>query len=81
MTKRMIVTGALTVGLTMGVVGCSSKHDIDPKLISRVEAAASKAEAAASKAEMAARSAADAAQRAEAAASKADAMFSKGLRK
>jgi len=61
--------------------GCSTKAELDPETMARIEAAANRAESAANKAEAAARSATEAAQRADAAAQKAEVIFSRSMRK
>lgn len=77
-----LAMGVVALGLIGSATsGCSSKPQVPPDMMARIEAAANKAEAAANKAEASARSAADSAARAEAAANKAGSGFSRGLRK
>jgi hypothetical protein len=74
--------GLLSLGMLAGVsTGCTTKYQIPPDTMARIEAAANKAEAAANKAEAAAKSASDAAMRAEAAASKLGSGYSGHLKK
>ncbi|GIW45380.1 MAG: hypothetical protein KatS3mg077_2662 [Candidatus Binatia bacterium] len=81
-TVRWALTFAGLSFLGLTTVGCPEKKPvIDPNLVSRVEAAASRAESAASQAEAAAKRAADAAAKAEAAADKAASRFKEKLRK
>lgn len=79
--KGAVAVAFVSIMLAGFTSGCTTKAELEPETMARIEAAANRAESAANKAEAAARSATEAAQRADASAQKAEVIFSRSMRK